>query len=274
MAIVRQRVQSLILNSPALRPLALRLAQRFQLGSYRTRLGLGAVERPNYGYCVYNAALLAKKLGYPRISALEFGVAGGSGLKNLEYHAHEVERTLGVAVEVYGFDTGEGLPEPVDYRDLPYHWKKGFFRMDVEALQRQLKHARLILGNVSETSQDFFSRYDPAPVGAIVHDMDFYSSTAAALEMLAVDPNRYLPRVFCYFDDTIGTEVELYNDFTGQRLAINEFNKSHHAIKLARPYYLVTKRLPEQWFHQIWICHFFEHSRYNDFVSADNQQLA
>ena len=27
-----------------------------------------------------------------------------------------------------------------------------------------------------------------------------------------------------YFDDIIGTETELYNDYTGERLSINEFN--------------------------------------------------
>ena len=35
------------------------------------------IERPNYAYCMYNAAILAKQLGYSKISVIEFGVAGG-----------------------------------------------------------------------------------------------------------------------------------------------------------------------------------------------------
>ena len=36
----------------------------------------------------------------------------------------------------------------------------------------------------------------------------------------------FLPSVFSYFDDIIGSEIELYNDYTGERLAINEFNSN------------------------------------------------
>jgi hypothetical protein len=270
---VKKLLLSFILNSPRLRPRAVKLIHKFQLGNYKHRLALGAVDRPNYGYCVYNAALLAKKLGHQRISVLEFGVAGGNGLLNLECHAQEVFRSLGVEVEIFGFDTGEGLPQPIDYRDLPYHWKKGFFKMDVPKLQSKLKQARLVLGNVEHTSKTFFAEYKPAPIGAIIYDLDFYSSTAAALKMLEADPKHYLPRVFSYFDDTIGSEIELYNDYTGQRLAINEFNQTHDKIKLGIPYHFLREEYPQSWHQQIWICHFLEHSRYNDFVSEENQNL-
>ena len=113
---------------------------------------------------------------------------------------------------------------------------------------------------------------EPAPIGAIVHDFDFYSSTAEGLKMLNAGEKYFLPRVFCYFDDTIGDEISLYNDFTGERLAINEFNRENNAIKLCAPYYLLGKS-PQSWHHQIWICHFFKHSKYNTFVSFENQQL-
>src|SRR3989442_47546 len=48
-----------------------------------------------------------KTLGYTRISVLEFGVAGGRGLLNLEYHAQPVESLLSIEIDVYGFDAGE-----------------------------------------------------------------------------------------------------------------------------------------------------------------------
>lgn len=253
--------------------MAKQLINTFNLGSYEYRVKIGAVERPHYGYCVYQAAKLGKLLGYNRISVLEYGVAGGNGLVNLEYHARKASKCFSIGIDVFGFDTGKGLPEPMDYRDLPYHWKKGFFEMDITRLQARLAQAKLILGDIQETAQDFFEKHQPAPIGAIAHDFDFYSSTAIALKMLEADEGYYLPRVFCYFDDTIGTELELYNDFTGERLAINEFNQTHDNIKLGLPYHLLSKKIVEPWYHQIWICHFLKHRLYNQFISQSNQQL-
>jgi hypothetical protein len=270
---MRKQLLQLALDPFPLRTIVCRAIQRLELFSYPRRLALMAVDRPHYGYCVYSAAALAKKLGYPKISVIEFGVAGGNGLVNLEYHAEQVSHAFGIEIEIYGFDTGEGLPEPVDYRDLPYHWKKGFFRMDVPKVRTRLKRAKLVLGDIRETSKSFFADYNPMPIGAVIHDFDFYSSTAVALGMFDANEKYYLPRVFCYFDDTIGTEVELYNDFTGERLAINEFNQTHTNKKLGVSYHLMSRKLTAPWFRQIWICHLFSHSRYNDFVSEEDQQL-
>lgn len=99
--------------------------------------------------------------------------------------------------------------------------------------------------------------------------MDFYSSTAAALKMLAAPPVHYLPRVFTYFDDTVGSEVQLYNDYTGARLAIHEFNQTHSDVKLTLPYYLLAKRIVEPWYHRIWITHFFQHPDYSRFIGEE-----
>jgi hypothetical protein len=250
------------------------VVRRLGIGSYRFRLAIGGVPRPNYGYLVYQAAQLAHRLGEPRVSVVEFGVAAGAGLLALEWHAEQVEKLFPVKIEVYGFDTGEGLPEPVDYRDLPYHWKQGFFKMDVPLLQSRLKRAKLILGNISETSKSFFATHSPAPIGAVSHDFDFYSSTAVALRLFETEPRFVLPRVFCYFDDTIGDEVELYGDYTGERLAIADFNAAHDSIKLSVPYYLTARAGAPLWHHQIWIAHFLRHPKYNQFVSAENQHLS
>jgi hypothetical protein len=64
------------------------LERRFGfLNSYRRRLDYGMVDRPPYGHCMLHAAILARKLGHPRISCIEFGVAGGNGLVAMERHA-------------------------------------------------------------------------------------------------------------------------------------------------------------------------------------------
>ena len=48
-----------------------------------------------------------------------FGVAGGQGLICLENAAALVEQALELTIDVYGFDTGIGLPAPVDWQDSP-----------------------------------------------------------------------------------------------------------------------------------------------------------
>jgi hypothetical protein len=178
-----------------------------------------------------------------------------------------------VKIDIYGFDTGKGLPEALDYRDLQYQWRPGFFEMNVPDLKARLKKARLILGDVSDTVSGFFAEHNPAPVGAVSLDMDFYSSTAMALKMFNAEPAHFLPRAICYFDDTIGGQMELYGDFTGARLAIHEFNDSHAKVKLTPIYYLRASPAPPAWHHKMWSLHFFDHVDYNRFVGDDNQQL-
>jgi hypothetical protein len=266
-------MKSVLSHPNPLRELTKRLVRKFNLGNYEQRLSLGAVERPQYGYCVYHAAILARKLGYRSMSVLEFGVAGGSGLLNLEYHATEVQKILPIKIEIYGFDTGEGLPKPLDYRDLPYIHKKGLFKMNAQELKKRLKMAKLVLGDIRETGDSFFQKYNPSPIGGIMYDLDYYSSTASALKMLEANEKYYLPRVFCYFDDVIGREIEMYSDYIGERLAINEFNQTHKTKKLAKPYYLLAREIAEFWYHKIWIFHNFEHSRYNDFIGEHSELL-
>jgi hypothetical protein len=252
--------------------LTLEIVKRQGLGTYDWRVGIGAVDKPAYAYCVREAARLAQRMKISRISVIEFGVAGGNGLLALERHARQSSEATGVEIEVYGFDTGEGLPAPTDYRDLPYHWKGGFFEMDTDALRSRLQQATLILGNIGQTLDSFVDIYDPAPVGAVMHDMDLYSSTSVGLKLFDVDEKRRLPRIFTYFDDIIGDSVALYNDYTGERLAIAEFNETHESQKLSKAYNLACRAL-SQWHHQIYVAHDFAHSRYDEFVSQPGQQL-
>ena len=249
-----------------------RLIDKKRIGSFEFRMKINALERMYYAYICFNAAKLAKQLGIERISAIEYGVANGRGLLILEEYAKEIENLLGVRIDIYGFDMGSGLPKPKDYKDLPYHWKEGFFVMNEEKLRSQLSSAKLIIGDIETTSKNFFEKYNPSPIGAIIHDFDFYSSTKMALSILKADSKFFLPRIFCFFDDTIGSEVELFNDFTGERLAINEFNSENKDIKFSKHYHLLTPG-NEIWHHQIWICHLFKHQNYNKFISETDQQL-
>jgi len=264
-----------ILSEPfPLRRLLRYMMRHLNVGSYLQRLDLGAVKRPHYGYSLYQAALLAHRLGINQVSAIEFGVAGGNGLLNLEQHAYEIEALLPVKIEIYGFDSGEGMPEPRDYRDMPYVFQRGFYKMDTARLQQRLQRAQITLGPVEETTSHFFEKFcQAAPIGALFFDLDFYSSTAAALRLLEADPQHFLPRVFCYFDDVVGGPMQLYSDFTGERLALREFNENHTHIKLSPCYHLLARPIPEPWYHRMWIAHFFQHPQYGQFIGAEEKHL-
>ena len=56
-------------------------------------------------------------LGYGRISVVEFGVAGGSGIVALERAAEWATTCFGVEVDVVGFDSGQGMAPTGDPRD-------------------------------------------------------------------------------------------------------------------------------------------------------------
>lgn len=221
----------------------------------------GGGHRP-YVWGVLQGAALAKVLGHRRISVFEFGVAGGAGLVSLERIAELVEQQTGVGIDVYGFDTGMGLPQPQDYRDVPYMWEKGDFSMDEAALRSRLKRAQLRLGLVEQTVPEFLLT-SFAPVAFVSIDVDLYSATTHALALLEADSAKLLPRVFCYFDDTMGYG---YNDFTGERLAIHEFNAEHRMRKLS-PIYGLKWFVPQEFSHDRWIemlqlAHLFDHPSY------------
>lgn len=237
----------------------------------REQLMLGALPRPYYAYTAVRASELAVRLGYKEVTWIEFGVAGGNGLIALEQIKTVVEQHLPITVRIVGFDMGSGLPMPVDYRDLPYHWQGGAYEMDIPKLKSRLTNASLVLGPVAETLPAFLEKppHD-APVGMISFDLDFYSSTVEAFGIFDLPNAAILPRVMCYMDDVIGT-AECYSDFTGERLAIREFNERNESRKLSACYDFELYGY-ERWQEKIMIHHDFAHARYTEYVGdPDNE---
>jgi hypothetical protein len=218
--------------------------------------------RPNYRWGTLCAAALAKTLGYERISVIEFGVAGGDGLIALEQVSAQAEAASGVAIDVYGFDTGTGLTKPLDYRDLPQLWSEGDYVMDVAKLKRRLERARLMLGPVEHTVPEFLAAR-PAPIGFVVFDLDLYSSTMDAFRIFDAPDDLLLPRITCYFDDIAGYS---HSDFNGERLAMADFNKSHEMRKISQIYGLKhAMDIDQWWIEMMFMFHAFGHPRYNDY---------
>jgi hypothetical protein len=233
---------------------------------YRERLDLNLVPKAAYAYGLFRAARTAKKLGIERIAAAELGVAGGRGLLRLEQHARDIEAMLGVGVDVVGFDTGTGLPEAADHRDLPYHFVEGSYRMDVEKLESRLDRAQLILGDATETFPAWLEDA-PATIGFVSFDMDHYTPTRAILRDLAEgDEEQLLPRLPLYFDDVVGTRGQDYNDFTGELLAIAEHNAEDGSTKVAEDRHFRSLPLNFGWHHGMYVMHRFGHPDYGTYI--------
>jgi CBS domain-containing protein len=194
---------------------------------------LSVMPYKHYAYSLLSCAKEALALGYDRFSAIEFGVAGGNGLAWLERYAREVERYVGVGIDTYGFDCGEGLAESNDYRDIPYIFCAGDFKMDQEKLQRRLDSSRLVIGDILETLPGFCP---VSRVGVVLCDVDYYSSAIPVLEFFADDDTKFMPRVYLYFDDLPTRTVSFSpvgSEFQGESLAIKEFNAKSAQLKIS-----------------------------------------
>jgi len=199
--------------------------------SVRVKAAWDAVSRPQYLVGLLAAADEARSEGVKSISAIEFGVAGGSGLLALAEYAEAVTRETGVAIDVYGFDLAVGLPSFCgDYRDHPDQWRPGDYPMNEGSLRRRLAgRATLLLGDVAETVPAFVAGIQASPIGFIAVDLDLYSSTRDALNVLTLPGKRMLRHVVMYFDDI---DLVFCHRYAGELLAIEEFNTTPATVKI------------------------------------------
>ena len=248
--------------------------QRVYNYSARFLLDTQAAARPHYAYCMLGAADLARRLGHDRISVLEFGVAGGNGLAFIRDFAPKAEQAIGVAFDIYGFDTGEGMPPPEGARDLPHWFQESQYRMNRDALRDYVPEAKLVLGNIKDTAPSFVEQFRPAPIGALFNDVDYYSSTMHSFSIFdAVDrfSDCFLPRAFMYLDDILGTELEMYGPFNGQLAAVNDYNASRDGSKIHLNQNLISQA-HLRYRYQIYYVHLFSHPRYQEYIGGGQQQ--
>ena len=233
----------------------------------------GHALRPHYALGILRAAYLAKNLSYKKISIIEFGVAGGAGLVDIEYYANEITNLLEVEFEIYGFDSAEGLPDTNDYRDGLYLWKPKQLKMDINQLKSRLNDAKLVLGLVKETTKNFFKKHNPAPIGCIFNDLDYYTSTKDSFKIFDFDEKFYLPRIVMYFDN-----LHYTGNYCGELCAINEFNRNNDHRKIDLMHHL-AEELSLYWKNWIYLgkrfylYHSFLHSKYSDYTRKGEIEL-
>jgi hypothetical protein len=228
-------------------------------GSYRSKVYFDLAFRQYTAFNLLDAAKRAASLNIDRISAVEFGVASGAGLLNICEHASKTTAATGVKIDVYGFDTGKGLPPPRTYRDHPELYRQGDFPMAFRALESRLPpFAKLVIGDIAATIPDFLTNRGLAPLGYIAMDVDYYWSAVEALRILDGPPELYLPIVNLYLDDCQG---DYHNPSCGDMLACAEFNDSHELRKIHPFTGLREKRLFKNasWISKVCAIHVLDH---------------
>jgi hypothetical protein len=100
-----------------------------------------------------------------------------------------------------------------------------------------------------------------------------YSSTKAAFQIFQTDNKYLLPRVRCYFDDILGNEISLTNEYSGERLAIQEYNQLSEFQKIVPVHHLLAKTIREKWYSKCFVHHTFDHPQYCQFMGNLNQEI-
>jgi len=240
-------------------PLHLNLTAFFVLlfGSYKNKIKFDLILRQNHAFALFDATEFAIQRNIKKITVIEFGVSTGGGLMNICKICEKLSKIYPVEFQIFGFDTGEGMPAPIDYKDHPELYQEGDFRMDKEKLEKYLPtNCKLIIGDVEKTLSQFLKETDlkNAPIGFISFDLDYYSSTKNAINILTSDPKNYLSRFPIYFDDIA---LWSHNSFCGELLAIKEFNDDNAFRKIVSDRFLRFRRVFQkaEWLEHIYYVH-------------------
>lgn len=216
--------------------------------------------RPAYAYCATIACVEAVHAGLDSIAVAEFGVGSGQGLVELDRICRLLTSATGVELDANGFDRGLGLPPADGYRDHPEIWTEGQFAFDrLDSLSDDLAPIiQLHVGDIAETLPPFVGALSAdRPLGAVVIDVDLYSSTRDVLELFSLaGAEQLLPAVLMYVDDV--DQLLTFNSRCGEALAIREFNLGHETR------FVEAKRVRagwpgQRWHEKIYVCHVLDH---------------
>ena len=83
-----------------------------------------------------------------------------------------------------------------------------------------------------------------------------------------MSPEKFLPRVECYMDDTGSSGILSANRMTGVLCAIENFNNENSAPKILFKSDVNRSRvLNSKWYSTYWVAHFFDHKDYNRYIN-------
>lgn len=242
------------------KPLRVALLKYFSL-KYKTF-------RPHYETILYESCLEAKKLGYSEVSVLELGVAGGNGIIALEQYKKKIQNLINIKINIYGFDTGVGLPKIKYTEDMPFLFKAGDFKVDKSILNSEIS-SKIFYGDVKNTLQKL-ADIKPKNIVSIFFDFDLYSSTRDFLNQIKKIEKFLCPRIYCYFDDIFNTNY-LINQFNGENLAINEFNKVNTNLKIGFSLDNISDFKFPLAKNMLFVLHKFDHLDYTKYIGCEGE---
>tara|TARA_B100000686_G_C16709055_1_gene928034 strand:+ start:778 stop:1566 length:789 start_codon:yes stop_codon:yes gene_type:complete len=225
--------------------------------------------RPQYETILLESCLEAKKLGYKEITVLELGVAGGNGIVSLEKYRKKIQKKIDIKINIYGFDTGEGIPKSNLKEDLPFIWKAGQYKINKEKLEKRVD-SKIYYGDIKNTVEEF-CKINPKNISVIFFDLDLYSSTASFLKKINYWGKFISPRVYCYFDDLFN--YNYVSHFNGELLAIKEFNKENQDYKIGTNIDHVADFKFPLAKGLLYTLHNFNHEDYLKYIGLDDNEL-
>ena len=240
----------------------------FFFGSYQKKIEYDLVPRQPYAFGLATTFKAMKNHPNKKVVIIEFGVAQGAGLFNLAEIAQQLSNEHSIDYRVVGFDTGQGMPPPIDYRDHPEKYQAGDFppgNLDQSNLPQKTE---IIYGEINQTLEDFIQSVDDNEiVGFISIDVDYYSSTNQCLQVFNIDRDKLLPSTVLYFDDVNNVD---HNPYMGELLSIEEYNRQQEDVKICKMNQLSNWRIFKNalWLDQMYFAHVLSH----DFRDPANWQ--
>lgn len=187
-------------------------------GTFRQKAYMNVLPRGGYAYGVLRGAYFGRRFCQGFQTMAEFGVASGAGLDMLCRYAKHAWGWK----DIVGFDTGCGMPSPGQWgwENHPEVWQAGDYSPDCDLKEKFDGRATVVIGDIQGC--DYQPRH---PITFAAIDMDYYTSSLAALEYLSE-----FAAPFCsvYCDDVGGADdFCTASDLRGQLLAIKTFNDKH-----------------------------------------------
>lgn len=244
-------------------------------GDFRTKINYDLIPRQPYAFGINEAFKIAREENINKITLIEFGVASGAGLFNMSYIASKLSKIYNIDYQIVGFDSGKGMPEPIDYRDHPELYRKGDFPPLKLKEAKLPPKTRIVYGEIQDTLKEFNQEISnqTSKIGFVSIDVDYYSSTKKCLEIFKLDNENFLSKVPIYFDDINNPN---HNVFCGELLAIEEFNKEKIKRRICKMTQLRNWRIFKNalYLDQMYFLHVFDHSRRNvSFWKNEKQQV-
>jgi hypothetical protein len=234
--LLERRIWSRIYSERMGEPLLYNLVSIFVVlfGSIVDKIKYDTVPRQPYAFGLGEAFRIAasnqRQLGIERLVIVEFGVASGAGLLNLCRISEKLSLYYGLPVKLIGFDSGEGMPSPIDFRDHPEKYLDGDFPPHDRALLDSSlpSNAEVIYGPISNSLGQLDEMLSVGDFISFVSiDVDYWSSTIDCLKILDNERRSFLPLMPMYFDDVNNVD---HHPYAGELLAITEYNE-HSASK-------------------------------------------